>query len=424
MKMDNEMEAYLGNVIRYNRIKQKKTQHELSQGICSISHLSKIEKGVYLPNEETLNLLFYRLGKKLDVEQNIHEKLIKRMDDFYYDWTYSDINQLQLTILEMRKEKQHLIFSDRINQYLLFNIAYAILSGETKGLQKEMNDFENLELLSIREQSFFVLLKTTFLNQYGSSKEAIKYIEENGLKILKEDIAEFEYQKGLIFSYHINPALSLIYMGKALASFSTDTNFTKVAMCKSVLAINYERLNLFEEAESEYIDVLRITKKLDDQKLYYETTYNYGLYLKNQKKFTEALVQFVKCKDYFDSNKLHNYLLNLVMWETRLELNNLDEESKDLLSQEMNRIAKLIEIKEKYLVYAQLLELKSIGKMKEYYQLLEKKYIPLLKKDKSFIELKLKYKELIENYQFNKKKYHSLIEKFYLNEIEMEMFGR
>lgn len=418
------MEAYLGNIIRYNRMKQKKTQHQVSQGICSISHLSKIEKGVYLPNEETLNLLFRRLGKKLDVEQDSHEKLIKRMDDFYHYWTYSDINQLQATILEMRKEKQHLIFSDRINQYLLFNIAYAILSGETEGLQKEMNDFENLELLSRREQSFFVLLKTTFLNQHGASKEAIMYIEENGSKISNEDIAEFEYQKGLAFSYHVNPALSLIYMGKALASFSTHTNFTKVAMCKSVMAINYERLNLFEEAENEYLDVLRITQKLDNQNLYHETTYNFGLYLKNQKKFRKALVQFMRCEDYFGSNKLHKYLLNLVIWETRLELNDLEEESKDLLSQEMYQIAKLIKIKEKYLVYAQLLELKSSGKMKEYYQLLEKKYIPLLKKDKSFIELKLKYIELIENYRFNEKKYYSLIEKFYLNEMEMEMFSR
>jgi len=62
--------------------------------------------------------------------------------------------------------------------------------------------------------------------------------------------------------------------------------------------------------------------------------------------------------------------------------------------------------------------------MKEYHQSLEKKYIPLLKKDKSFIVLKLKYMELIENYRFNEKKYYSLIEKFYLNEIEMEMFSR
>jgi len=64
----------------------------------------------------------------------------------------------------------------------------------------------------------------------------------------------------------------------------------------------------------------------------------------------------MRFKDYFDSNKLHEYLLNLVIWEKRLELDDLEEESKELLSQEMNQIAKLIKIKEKYLVYAQLLD--------------------------------------------------------------------
>ncbi|WP_236355819.1 helix-turn-helix domain-containing protein, partial [Exiguobacterium chiriqhucha] len=76
------MYKYIGNIIRFNRIKAKKTQHEVATGICSISHLSKIEKGVYLPNQETLHLLLERLGKKIDFEKDQHQRLVKLIDDF------------------------------------------------------------------------------------------------------------------------------------------------------------------------------------------------------------------------------------------------------------------------------------------------------------------------------------------------------
>jgi len=52
----------IGSVIKYYRTKNNLTQSQLADGICSISHLSKIESNTYSPHESTIQALLVKMG--------------------------------------------------------------------------------------------------------------------------------------------------------------------------------------------------------------------------------------------------------------------------------------------------------------------------------------------------------------------------
>ncbi|MEH7802743.1 helix-turn-helix transcriptional regulator, partial [Bacillus pumilus] len=54
------MKINIGQIIKLYRYKQNMTQSELAEGICSVSHLSKIENGSKEANQDTINLLLER----------------------------------------------------------------------------------------------------------------------------------------------------------------------------------------------------------------------------------------------------------------------------------------------------------------------------------------------------------------------------
>lgn len=417
-----KLHKYIGNIIRFNRIKAKKTQQEVATGICSISHLSKIEKGVYLPNQETLHLLLERIGKKIDFEKDQHQRLVKLIDDFYYHWSYSEVSQMKSTFEMMEKEESHYIVSDYLNRYLLAQLAYELNEKNYEKAESLLYNLDNLEIMSNADMSKFVVLKMSFLNKYKDSKKAAEYAESNEDLIVSDDKAEYFYQKGLIYSYNISPSLSLIHMNKAYESFGKGTNFTRMITCKSVMAINYSRLGLMKEAEKEYIELLRMLSKFRNENMLHETRYNYGIFLKNAKRYEEAFEVFESCEEYFSTKNEHRCLLILAMWETKLHLNDLQEEEILEFTSSFENTSSKCKLHKKYLVYADLMILKSKKNEKEYYRLLETNYLRLIEKENSYIEIRKRYLELLDYYKNkNHSKYQKLLVAFHQNEESMEM---
>ncbi len=62
---------YVGTMIKMERLKQKMKLDTLSKGICSTSHLSRIENGKSELSEEILKLLSDRLGMSLSIERKV-----------------------------------------------------------------------------------------------------------------------------------------------------------------------------------------------------------------------------------------------------------------------------------------------------------------------------------------------------------------
>ena len=61
-KGEYTMKNYIGYLIKYNRLKRNYSQEGLCKGICAVSYLSKIEKGVADPSPEIIDQLFEALN--------------------------------------------------------------------------------------------------------------------------------------------------------------------------------------------------------------------------------------------------------------------------------------------------------------------------------------------------------------------------
>lgn len=90
--------CHLGMLIAYERLKRNWSQAGLCEGICSVSYLSKIEKGISTPSEEIIQLLLKRLDIIVDgaleseadmLAENAYEKIFSHSETFNID--YEDI---------------------------------------------------------------------------------------------------------------------------------------------------------------------------------------------------------------------------------------------------------------------------------------------------------------------------------------------
>src|SRR3954468_20237627 len=93
-----------GALIKFYRTQRGITQGELSKGICSVPHLSKIENNSKEANEATISLLLKRLNIDLrDMEEKEEEikALLRRLDDKINFYLRNEIEEYYQKLLEI-----------------------------------------------------------------------------------------------------------------------------------------------------------------------------------------------------------------------------------------------------------------------------------------------------------------------------------
>src|SRR5690625_5369525 len=75
---------HIGTIIKIERIKRNMKLESLARGICSVSHLSRIENGQTNPSEEIQQELFNRLEIYIkDPMNQINSDLQEKIDEVY-----------------------------------------------------------------------------------------------------------------------------------------------------------------------------------------------------------------------------------------------------------------------------------------------------------------------------------------------------
>lgn len=80
------MDKFVGVLIRKERIRKNFSQEGLCRGICAVSYLSKIEKGVADASDEILLQLLERLGVRYETEEYFLAESGRRIERLYEDW--------------------------------------------------------------------------------------------------------------------------------------------------------------------------------------------------------------------------------------------------------------------------------------------------------------------------------------------------
>ncbi|WP_202078322.1 helix-turn-helix transcriptional regulator [Caldalkalibacillus salinus] len=327
----------IGQKIYYFRKSNGMTQEQLAHGICSVSHLSKIENGHETPSQDILGHLCNRLGITLDDIDM--EKEEQAFDQLLQDW-YRVImkrNQQEMDrVYQLVKEKKKTIQSPPLLlKCELFFARYLMINDkhdEALSILKEIK--EHLKHLDGEiKYLFYMFWGTVLYNKYNYA-EAIQYhrkAEEVANNIRIED-PELYYMLGITFSQLYQISHSIYYTNKALELFNKQFDFKRSIECEIILGINSRRIENKEQAEKHYYNALKVAEENNDTQNIAIIYHNLGV-----------------AYSYEDINKSNDFYLKSTEY---MDKENIDDLSRTYLCLAKNHLK--LEDKEQALYYIDL----------------------------------------------------------------------
>ncbi|MED4203733.1 helix-turn-helix transcriptional regulator [Neobacillus mesonae] len=367
-----------GKLIKFYREKAGMTQGQLCEGICSITHLSKIERGVTEYSGEITYLLSQRLNISLDEEfvsyQNLQQKLKLWHDTFVMQQSKKS------EMLKNEIEKEALV------QLPEFQVFYQLLSARyyishyqlEPALLIIRNLQKNESSLSQQDRN---MLKHVFGMYYfynGQYRDCIQILTT----IDQSQYHQFEYYYHLAVAYHLidSNITSYYYAEKALHYFRKTLNIIRIIDTETImlLQLNAKELHNFKETKERYEQLIRTCDTINEMDRKSKLLNNLAFELYKRKKYRESADTYKEAMDIVDE-KVPHYLTILDGYIQASSKGKLLS-NKALLELAKNglRIAKLTKSYNQIFFELHLFQLKN--EEKEYYQFIETKALPYLKK--------------------------------------------
>jgi HTH-type transcriptional regulator, quorum sensing regulator NprR len=299
-----------GKLIKFYREKAGLTQGQLCEGICSITHLSKIERGITEYSGEITDLISKRLNICLDDEyvryQNLYQKLKLWHDTFVFQ------HHKESETLKNEIEKETLIrFPDFQVYYQLLSARYYLSHNNIEKALSIIEDLQKNKLsLSLHDQNMLkhVLGMYYFLiGKYGDCIKILRSIDQNQYQ-------QFEYYYHLALAYHLihSNIISYYYAEKVLHYFRKTLNVIRIIDTEMImlLQLNAKELHDFQETKERYEQLIRTCESINETDRKSKLLHNLAFELSKRKKYKEASDLYQKAMKLIDE-KVPHYLTAL-----------------------------------------------------------------------------------------------------------------
>ncbi|GGJ56897.1 helix-turn-helix domain-containing protein [Virgibacillus salexigens] len=384
---------YEGKILKFYREKAKITQEQLGRGICSVTHISKIERGLTEYSPEITMLLAQRLNINMEQETANLINLKKKLDQ-WHEMIISQDYSSATTIYDEFQENEMIIISEYYLYYLLLKGIYHLKQGFIKEagtliktLQKKRNKLNNYE-----EN----LMKHVLGIYFMMTDDHLKSIHL--LKSIQFDI----YSNALVYydlaaAYHHihSPVLAYYYGEKALNAYKKKNYFLGVIDTENLMLIEVEsgQHRNFKETKEQYQDLIRLCDLCNSPDKKGKILHNFAYEHLKRKKYHEAGKLYKASMD-LKEKKSNIYLLSLEGYvRCANEGDFLEKDQLISLIEEGLSIAS--EIKEPLYNHVFLLHYYTIfDQEKQYYHYLTEKALPYFKEHGFFVTMKRYEKEL------------------------------
>jgi len=226
---------YEGKIIKYYREKKQLTQEQLGKGICSTTHISKIERlqTEYAPEIITL------LSDKLEI--NIQEEIQKlfNIKKRLSDWHDAIIMQLfdEMDRINNELENEDLIqISDYMYLYKLLRARYLLMHCKT---QEALIIIEELQKIEHKLTPYENNLLKHVLGMYNLEQKdflkAIQILKEIQIEIYNNP--EYYYHLSMAYTTIESPALAYFYAEKSHQFFKEINSYLRVIDAEMVMII-------------------------------------------------------------------------------------------------------------------------------------------------------------------------------------------
>lgn len=271
----------VGSILKYYRMKNNLTQAELCEGICSISHLSKIESNKYEPHVETMNELFKRMNVEWAKEIHIYKNWKDKLEAFILHSVYYDLKSMEKLYEELSEKEEYLQSTDLLNRYELYKLRFYLFKQEMpratqqmtilKKLESTFNDYEK------GASKVIYLMYDIFSQNYDRAENRLKQIEDYLERIPYIFEGELYYQKAYLLHTKTQFGRSSYFAELAVDHFLKDCNYIRLLHAQLLLAINYTNRDLILQAEGLFKTILRNAKMMELDELYQGALYNYSV---------------------------------------------------------------------------------------------------------------------------------------------------
>ncbi|MDF2534923.1 MAG: hypothetical protein K0R18_1082 [Bacillales bacterium] len=390
---------YEGKIIKFYREKFQLTQEQLGKGICSGTHISKIERlqTEYAP--EIIILLSERLGINMNEELN---KLmnIKNRIAYWQDVIVMELKD-EMDSINTELEQEELIqISEYIFLYKLLTARYLLVNNKIQEAFKIIKEIQKTESkLTLFESNLLKHVLGIYYLVINNYQKAIQTLKE----IQNEIYNNPEYFYHLAVAYHTiqSPVLAYFYADKSRQFFKEKNIYPRV--------IDAEMIMLIQAQDSSYNDeiIKRFENLLISCDLCYaperkaKVSHNLGYEYFRIRKFEQA------SRYYYESMLLKDkesssYLLSL---EGYIRSSYEGDLLPDGLLLQLVLDGAAVAKKKKLLLFIHLFKLLSYlirDKEHEYHQYLLEQALPMFENSGYVFLIKRSKKELF--YFYNKMK--------------------
>ena len=271
----------IGSILKYYRMKNNMTQAELCEGICSISHLSKIESNKYVPHIETINELFKRMNVEWEQEVNTYEYWKDKLETFIMHSVYYDLPSMEQVFKELTAQEDYLQSTDLVNRYELYKLRYFLFKRDMprttqqaailKRMEKSFTDYEK------GVSKVIYLIHDIFSQNFTEAENRLERIEEFRERIPNMFEGELFYQRAYLLHNRAQYSKSTYYAEMAVDHFRKDSNYIRLLHAQLLLAINYTNRDFILQADGLFKTILRNAKMMEMDQLYQGALYNYSV---------------------------------------------------------------------------------------------------------------------------------------------------
>jgi HTH-type transcriptional regulator, quorum sensing regulator NprR len=312
----------IGALIKYYRTKQGMTQRELAQGICSISHLSKIENNSKEAHDGTIDLLLNKLGITLKQAEDKQDQIEAMIEDFIAKLIYYQKEQAEAAFQSLLEAEELITFTPYINYYSLWKYRYLIFSGDVKGAEDQREHLGKIKKnFSQHETYLFSYFNALSLIQTGQLEKADRILSsliEDKVKESAIGAGDLFYHLGLVKSMKEESGAAVHYGKKALAHFSDQFNFKRILHTLMLLGINYTQAGIYHEAAECFRHLLRNIEALRiEAALLPQIYHNMGYLYRRMDNLKKAILYYKKSLDLHSAESPH-YLISLYSYAETL----------------------------------------------------------------------------------------------------------
>lgn len=400
----------IGSLIKFHRTKQGLTQQTLADGICSVPHLSKIENNSKEANEETIRLLLERLSIDLQDVEKLEEEIKELLKQFTDQMYYLEREEAEKTYQSLKSKEEIIPFTHYLYLYEMYKTRYFLFTNNIDKVEKQLKWLHTHKTnFSQQEVYLHKYISALVLMIRGKMEEADSEISEliDTAILTPENMGEISYNYSIIKS-NLNQYGPAIYYGKnALHQFKEDFNYFRIINVQMLLAVNYSRAKMFNEAEEIYKHLIRNTGILNMNHLLPKIYHNLGDLYHTMMLSEKASEYFSKAMDLLPEQS-DLYMLCLYN-KAVTELESGDYEDSHISFKKLYDVASKSNVTH-YQLFSNFYSLFISEKVDEAMIYLEQKILPYTQKRSELKESHHHYSLLLADYFKEKGQYDKAVQ--------------